>query len=144
MARTKRSSHSNIIRPLCGLIYGEYLTLVLDVTKKSYGGWFRSTDLWVMSPSQFLFATPYVAPQRRTKYTFLENAHSILFQGAGPFSKFSHNNKRVPSLLYDAFHSRRHTRSHLNQRLSHMVYMIHTRSYLLVQEYSLLQQVLPF
>ncbi len=32
MARTKRLSHSNIIRPLCGLIYGEYLTLVLDVT----------------------------------------------------------------------------------------------------------------
>jgi hypothetical protein len=33
MARTKRLSHSNIIRPLCGLIYGEYLTLVLDVTE---------------------------------------------------------------------------------------------------------------
>jgi hypothetical protein len=34
MARTKRLSNSNIIRPLCGLIYGEYLTLVLDVTTK--------------------------------------------------------------------------------------------------------------
>ena len=33
MARTKRLSNSNIIRPLCGLIYGEYLTLVLDGTK---------------------------------------------------------------------------------------------------------------
>jgi hypothetical protein len=33
MARTKRLSNSNIIRPR-GLIYGEYLTLVLDVTKK--------------------------------------------------------------------------------------------------------------
>jgi hypothetical protein len=32
MARTKRLSNSNIIRPLCGLIYGEYLTLVLAVT----------------------------------------------------------------------------------------------------------------
>ena len=32
MARTKRLSHSNIIRPQSGLIYGEYLTLVLDVT----------------------------------------------------------------------------------------------------------------
>jgi hypothetical protein len=31
MARTKSSSHSNIIRPRSGLIYGEYLTLVLDV-----------------------------------------------------------------------------------------------------------------
>jgi len=31
MARTKRLSHSNIIRPQSGLIYGEYLTLVLDV-----------------------------------------------------------------------------------------------------------------
>ena len=35
MARTKRLSHSNIIRPLCGLIYGEYLTLVLDVTPRT-------------------------------------------------------------------------------------------------------------
>jgi hypothetical protein len=34
MARTKRLSNSNIIMPLCDLIYGEYLTLVLDVTKK--------------------------------------------------------------------------------------------------------------
>jgi hypothetical protein len=34
MARTKRLSHSNIIRPQSGLIYGEYLTLVLDVTAK--------------------------------------------------------------------------------------------------------------
>jgi hypothetical protein len=33
MARTKSLSYSNIIRPLCGLIYGEYLTLVLDVTR---------------------------------------------------------------------------------------------------------------
>ena len=32
MARTKRLSHSNIIRPQSGLIYGEYLTLVLDFT----------------------------------------------------------------------------------------------------------------
>ena len=32
MARTKRLSYSNIIRPQSGLIYGEYLTLVLDVT----------------------------------------------------------------------------------------------------------------
>ena len=32
MARTKRLSHSNIIRPQSGLIYGEYLTLVLDGT----------------------------------------------------------------------------------------------------------------
>jgi hypothetical protein len=31
MARTKRLRHSNIIRPQSGLIYGEYLTLVLDV-----------------------------------------------------------------------------------------------------------------
>jgi hypothetical protein len=29
MARTKRLRHSNIIRPQSGLIYGEYLTLVL-------------------------------------------------------------------------------------------------------------------
>jgi hypothetical protein len=32
MARTKRLSHSNMIRPQSGLIYGEYLTLVLAVT----------------------------------------------------------------------------------------------------------------
>jgi len=35
MARTKRLSYSNIIRPQSGLIYGEYLTLVLDVTGNS-------------------------------------------------------------------------------------------------------------
>ena len=35
MARTKRLIHSNIIRPRSGLIYGEYLTLVLDVTPLS-------------------------------------------------------------------------------------------------------------
>ena len=33
MARTKRLSDSNIIRRQRGLIYGEYLTLVLDVIK---------------------------------------------------------------------------------------------------------------
>ena len=35
MARTKRLSHSNIIRLQTYLIYGEYLTLVLDVIKKT-------------------------------------------------------------------------------------------------------------
>ena len=25
-----------------------------------YEGWFRSTGLWVMSPTQFLFATSYI------------------------------------------------------------------------------------
>jgi len=32
MARTRSSSHSNDIRPLRGLIHGEYLISVLDVT----------------------------------------------------------------------------------------------------------------
>ena len=45
-----------------------------------YGRWFRSTDLWVMSPAQFLYATPYMAPLAGTNILSWKNPVQFYFQ----------------------------------------------------------------
>ena len=60
MARTKRLSHSNIIRPQSGLIYGEYLTLVLDFTVAFPSTRFRLDRLRTAAPMCAEFLTKRV------------------------------------------------------------------------------------